>query len=377
MSYPIDNSIFLLKRWGCRFLSALVLTLSGGALAGQSTSIGVSYAAESPHFRIVAASRAGGVVEKTAEKILRRLEIARAALIALHGENWVAEGVLHVWLPENSRAFRKIVDMDYERGIFVSGPRLNWIAIDPDAAQPDEIVVHEYLHAVLHKLYPQLPRWIEEGVCEYYAALRYVNKAGKTFLETGVAPGNRLLVLRRSGGWDVKRLAGKDFPAEAYAWAWAHIHLALRNQELGALLKDPASVNWARPYAEEEFPATLRPAVAPPQFVIQRLDVARAAELRALAVAAFETSPGAAPGEALFLEGFRLLDDGKAAAARPLLEEALRASPSQSSWWLTLANAYSELNLRTLQREAINRAIHTSVTIAEKNAAKAAAAALE
>ncbi len=373
MSYPIDNSIFLLKRWGCRLLSALVLTLSGGALAGQSTSIGVSYAAESPHFRIVAAPRAAGLAEKT----LRRLESVRAALTELHGEDWAADGVLHVWLPENARAFRKIVAMDYERGIFVSGPRLNWIAIDPDAAQPEEIVVHEYLHAVLHKRYPQLPRWIAEGVCEYYAALRYVNKGGKSFLEIGVAPGNRLLVLRRSGGWDVRRLAGKDFPAEAYAWAWAHIHLALRRNELSALLDGHASASWVQPRAEEDFPTTLRPAVAPPQVTVKRLDSTAAAELRALATSAFETSPGTTPGETLFLEGLRLLDEGQASAARPLLEEALRASPSQSSWWLTLANAYGELNLRTLQREAISKAINTAVTSTEKSAARAAATALE
>lgn len=377
MSYPIDNSIFLLKRWGCRFLSALVLTLSGGALAGQSTSIGVSYAAESPHFRIVTAPRAGGAAEKAAEKILRRLEIARAALMALHGENWVAEGVLHVWLPENSRAFRKIVDMDYERGIFVSGPRLNWIAIDPDAAQPEEIVVHEYLHAVLHRRYPSLPRWIEEGVCEYYAPLRYIQKGAKPFLESGAAPGNRLQVLRRSGGWDVKRLTGNEFPAEAYAWAWAHLHLALRDRELSALLDNHVNVRWVQPRADEEFPVKLRPAAAPPQITIQRLDAARAAELRALATAAFEKSPGAVPGEARFLEGLRLLDEGQASAARVLLEEALRASPSQSSWWLTLASAYGELDLRTLQREAIGKAINTSATNTEKSAARAAAAAIQ
>jgi hypothetical protein len=295
----------------------------------------------------------------------------------LHGEDWVAEGVLHVWLPENARAFRKIVSMDYERGIFVSGPRLNWIAIDPDAALSEEIVVHEYLHAVLQRRYPALPRWIEEGVCEYYATLRYTQKSAATFLETGAAPGNRLQVLRRSGGWDAKRLAAKDFPAEAYAWAWAHLHLALRNSDLRALLDKHAAVKWVQPRAEEEFPVTLRPATAPPPIAIRPLDPTRASELRALATTAFETSPGAIPGEALFLEGLRLLDDGQAAAARPRLEAALRASPSQSSWWLTLASAYGELNLPSLQREAISRAVDTAATSTEKSAARAAAAALQ
>jgi tetratricopeptide (TPR) repeat protein len=372
MSCPIDNSIFLLKRWRHRFLSALVLTLSGGALAGQSTSIVLSYAAESPHFRIVASPRAANAAEKT----LRRLETARAALMELHGRDWVAEGVLHVWLPESSRTFRRIVNMDYERGLFVSGPRLNWIAIDPDAAQPEELIVHEYLHAVLHRRYRDLPRWMEEGVCEYYATLRYITKSGQSMLETGIAPGNRLAVLRRSGGWDEKRLSGKEFPGEAYAWAWAHIHKALQDSELAALLENRSTRKWMQPRSDEEYKATLRPAPQPEQVDLRRLDAVTATELRALAAAAFETAPGEAPGEAKFLEGLRLLDDGQATAARPLLEEALRVSPSQSSWWLTLANAYGELKLIVLQREAARKALNTAVTDTEKKAAEAALTAL-
>ncbi len=375
MSYPIDNSIFLLARWWHRGLSALVLTLSVGALAGQSTSIAVSpavpaYALESPHFRIVAAPRA----VRAAEKALQHLEKIRAALIELHGESWSAEGVLHVWLPEDRRQFRAAVREDYEQGVFLSGPRLNWIVIHPDAAKPEEVLTHEYLHAILHRNYRGLPRWIEEGVCEYYASLRLVTRKYRDYWEAGVPPGNRLAVLSRSEEFDVKRLSGRDFPPEAYAWAWAHIHLAARDADLPTLLAALATkstaMKWRMPSASAEFPARLWPATKPAPASPRRLTEHEALELRALAAEAFETLGGPPQGEAEFLEGVRLFDEGKTLDARPVIERAVRLRPAQSTWWLTLAYVYAELDLPFEFEGAIAKAFQTAANGTERSAAE-------
>jgi len=267
--------------------------------------------------------------------------------------------------------------MDYERGLFISGPRLNWIAMDPDAAQPGEVIAHEYLHAVLNQRHRNLPRWIEEGICDYYASLRYVTSKAKSTLEIGAPPGSRLALLRRSVPWNVQRLADKEFPPEAYAWAWAHIHLALRNASLATLLENPETHRWTQARGDEEYVATVRSVTAIPLSPIVRLAATQAEELRALATTAFEDSPPENSGESSFLAGLRLLDDGRPADARPLLETAVRLGPSQSSWWLTLASAYAELKLNSLQREATTKAINTAVTDTEKSAAEAALRALQ
>lgn len=373
MSYPIDNSIFLLKRWGLRLLSALVLTLSGGALAGQSTSIAVSYAAETSHFRIVAPPRAA----RAAENALRRLEFLRSALIQLHGESWTPKGKVHVWLPENTRAFRQVVQEDYERGLFQSGPRIDWMAVDPGASHFDEVLAHEYLHSVLSWRYPNLPRWIEEGVCDYYASLRLVRQGQLSFLEIGAPPGNRRELLRSSREWDTTALMGKRFPPEAYAWAWAHIHVAARESTLPDILTTARTRRWTKPLAAVEYPLTRVPAPPQEDISIRSLSGNEAAEMLATVRTALQPQSGPALGESSFLQGLRLLDDGNPEAAIPLLQEALRLAPSQSSWWLALATAYQESGAAEQRLHATRQALNTAVTEAEKRAAEAAMRALK
>lgn len=287
-------------------------------------------------------------------------------------------------MPESGAAFRKVAAGAEEQGIFVVGPRLQWITVDPDSAVMEEVLVHEYLHAVLHRRQPGLPRWLEEGICEYYSTLRYGSRGGKRWLELGAAPGQKLRILRSGTEWNLRRLQGAGagfsrtgFPVEAYAWAWAHVHLALAEKELPVLLRTYQEHAWKAARSEDGYAVKVRAARGAEPVVTRALSGAVAAEMRAGAAQAFEKNAGEAPGEASFLEGLRLLDEGKTGEARERLEEAVRRSPSQSSWWLTLAEAYGALQLRELQREATQRAFHTAVTETEKRAAEAARRAIE
>jgi tetratricopeptide (TPR) repeat protein len=273
---------------------------------------------------------------------------------------------VYVLLPENTKEFRKLVREDYESGLYVSGPRVDWITADPGASHLSEVLTHEYVHAVLNRVAPDLPRWLNEGICEYFASLRQEGSS----LVIGSPPGNRLALLSRGRVWDRRLLEGRDFPPEAYAWAWAHVHQAA--PAVFASLAGWQDLPWRTPRPGDDFRPRRLAIAFPAGPAPVRLRAVETEELRESAAEAFAVTPGESSAEAKFLAGLRLADEGRAREAVPLLEEAVRLRPSQSSWWLILSAAYGELGNQAGRRAAAQRALETAVTETERKAAQAA-----
>ncbi len=380
MSYPFDNSNFLLARWRARVAAIMGL---GWALSGMAFAQTEEVAYRSSHFRMI-----GGT--KYAEKALQRLESLRTALVALQGEEWVPARAVAVWIPSRRADWRRVRLSGREEGLYFTGPRTDWLAVQESAADLEQVLGHEYLHAVLDRVLARQPAWLVEGLCEYYSTLRW---NGARQIAVGAIPNHRRALLKSTTAWSRRDLETKPLDAAGYAWAWARVaEMAGRPQwkELLGRLRTEA-FRWEvaeavlgrlrEPLAAEGLGIERKQSVeaaAPPLPVLTVLRRQEAAELEidARHLAGLES---ATEGEAErgFLKGLRLLDDGRAQEAIRLLEDACRARPSQSSWWLALATAYSESGDRTQRKEAIAQALASAATESEKKAAQTLAKSWE
>jgi len=285
---------------------------------------------------------------QTAEKSLERLEQLRAAIIAIHGNEWAAQSPLRIWIPSSAEDWRKLTTGNLEQGLFLSGQREDWITANPDAPRLLEVLSHEYIHAVLHQTLPNLPLWFEEGICEYYSTLAIRNKGNSTEVVLGRPPGN----------------------LSVYAREWAAVYHLWPTYKPGQPL--PATV----PKADGPFPPRIRPiAYSPPviefsalsQVEIKELEIAFLNRVPAARSAGVDTTSA----EARFLEGLRLSDSGKPNEAIPLLERACSERPSNSSWWYALALALKEANRKDEAKLAIAKALATANNPTERNVALA------
>jgi tetratricopeptide (TPR) repeat protein len=109
---------------------------------------------------------------------------------------------------------------------------------------------------------------------------------------------------------------------------------------------------------------------------LRALEIPLARDLAEQARQTLKPQSDSGAGEEYFLRGSRLLDEGEASGALPLLEQAVQLRPSQSSWWLTLAQARAELQQWEAARQAANQALKSAANETERKAAQAFAAML-
>lgn len=348
------NSIFLLARW--TFVVAFAATLCPAATALRST-----------HFALYS----GGLTAKQAESSLSRLELLRAALIELHGDSWVPSAPVTIFVPASEKQWHRLAGNSAEQGYFRSGSRRHWIVVNPMAPFFDDVLSHEYVHAVLHQALPNLPTWFEEGICEYYSTLELEHKSGKSELLLGRPPTRRLRQLRGVMQIELAALSRARLDVDSYALAWAATYVLWPSWQPGQDF--PARIPVG-PFPLRRRPSLLSPRTtelhALPAVAVREIEAALAASFPLLAL------PAADNAEQEFLSGSRLLDSGQPAAALALLESACRQRPSQSTWWLTLAFAYRELGRLSEARQTIERARSTAVNQTERDAAGALANSL-
>lgn len=285
---------------------------------------------------------------QAAEKGLERLEQLRAAIIAIHGNEWAASSPLQIWIPRNAEEWTKLTRGNLEQGLFLSGQREDWIAANPDAPRFLEVLSHEYIHAVLYQALPNLPTWFEEGICEYYSTLAIRNKGNSTEAVLGRPPGNLSIYARE---WE------------------AVFHLWPTYRPGQPIAQTVPKVNG--PFPPRFQLINYRPLVI-------EFSALSSVEIKELEIAFLNRVPAArstiantSTAEATFLEGLRLSDSGKTNEAIPLLERACSERPSNSSWWYALALALKEANRRDEAKLAIAKALATANNPTERNAALA------
>jgi Peptidase MA superfamily len=60
------------------------------------------------------------------------------------------------------------------------------------ASELDRVVTHEYVHAVIHQLYPRVPGWLNEGLATYFEPVDHTALVGQLRRASGVIPLSRL-----------------------------------------------------------------------------------------------------------------------------------------------------------------------------------------
>lgn len=353
----LNNSIFLSVRF-IALSCALLYALAAPAQIVLKTS----------HFILHTSPTAA----RQGELALQRLEEMRSALSALHGPTWIPANPVQVWIPNSEQEWLKTASSAAEQGIYRSTPRKDWIVVNPSAANFIEVVSHEYVHAVLNRALPNLPTWFAEGICEYYSTLELRYRGSRATVSSGRPPGNRMAWLQGVGTIDLESLAARPLDHNGYARAWAAAYQLWPRFEATPTFPKSIAVPIFSPRIETielRRPVMHLMAVSPAEVAELELDFAANVRNQVQPPVLRGGDQSAVRAQELFVEGLRLADAGEASRATPLLAEACRLRPSNSTWWHALALAYRDANEIDKAREAVGWALSTALNDSETAAA--------
>ncbi len=320
------------------------------------------------HFSLYSSPKA----VRKGERAIERLEELRVVLPALQGAGWIVGKPLQIWIPATVQDWQRIAASDSEQGVYRSGIRKDWIIVNPEAPNFIEVVSHEYVHAVLDHVRPNLPTWLIEGICEYYSTLELSYRGNRAKVSSGRPPGNRLASLRGLKEIDVASMLGSALDSERYARAWGAAYWLWPDFSGAKSLPNsiPISNFVIRTQTLElRRPAVNLLAVSPAELAEFEVEFAQAGLNERLVAALSGGGKAAQQAQEMFIDGLRLADEGDARRAVPLLAEACRLRPSNSTWWHALALAYRDTDEIDKAREAVNLAVSTAVNESERAAA--------
>jgi hypothetical protein len=214
---------------------AVVLFLSGLAYSADKPWREV----RSPHFRVITN---GG--EGAGRRVANAFEQMRAMFSSQFPKYRLdSPAPLLILAPVDEQTTKKLIPTFWEHagpkpaGVFFHGwereyalVRLDTVGSDRASADTFAVVYHEYVHTLLHLNAQWLPRWLDEGLAEYYGFTRFEN--GHTYV--GAPPRSRgymgVLYQRSSMPLD-QFLDKKDSFAKDeqdthlfYAQSWALVH---------------------------------------------------------------------------------------------------------------------------------------------------------
>ncbi|MCS6953200.1 MAG: tetratricopeptide repeat protein [Bryobacteraceae bacterium] len=164
-------------------------------------------------------------------QILERLELVRHAFAAAPGAPALPRLPVRVLLFDSAAGFRPLRPSESTVGFFQAGPERSWIVLHWAGAETGRVAAHEYVHLVLNHTTLALPRWLEEGMAEFYSTLR----ADAEGLVVGTPIPTHVATLRRGARLDASTLATvtRDSPfynqpdkaGVFYAQSWALVHM--------------------------------------------------------------------------------------------------------------------------------------------------------
>jgi tetratricopeptide (TPR) repeat protein len=142
----------------------LLVAIAGGAKPAQWHEL------RSEHFHVLTDAQ-----PKKAEKIIQKLEEFRSLLSQMFGGIRLDPPIpTTVIMFKNSKSIRP-----YQRigpdgkpmknaGFMQSGTERMYLTVNLSVREPIKTAFHEYIHLVMHLTAPYLPRWVDEGVAEFY-----------------------------------------------------------------------------------------------------------------------------------------------------------------------------------------------------------------
>jgi tetratricopeptide (TPR) repeat protein len=338
----------------------MALALSVPALAAPKADAWLE--ARSPHFVVV--SSAG---EEQTRRVALDFEGVRAMLSRVFADAGLdlREPVV-VLAVSNERDLREVLPQFWERrgqrpvAAYWAGPHQHHIVLRVDANPRERYrrVLHEYTHLLTHVNVPDAPAWLDEGVSELWGSAVVRDDA----VEVGGAPQHHLKWLRGREPWiPIEELVTMDRPPDprdgrrlalfyAQSWALAH-YLVLDHARQGLELAPAAYIEALRQYANRL--ETARHAFGS----LSELERSLRAYIQKRPFRTVRVEPGVAgdstsgirirllsEAEALTVRARFLVDGERSQAALPLLNEAARLDPYETSTLETLGYLYFRQN---------------------------------
>jgi len=167
--------------------------------------------------------------ERTAREVLARADLARRVFADSFRDRTPLPLPIHVFAISGAR-FLAIRPGENTRGFYQSAAERDFIVLDTSSPL-SRVIFHEFVHMVLNHTSGPLPRWLEEGLAEFYSTL----EAGKGKVRLGQPIDLHLRILAARpwlSGEEIAQVT-KDSPHynEAarsgifYAQSWALVHM--------------------------------------------------------------------------------------------------------------------------------------------------------
>ncbi len=158
--------------------------LIGGLLAPQSISFAANPQAwmevRSPHFIVVSNAN-----EHEARRVAEQFEIIRAVLREHFGNVSVNDQPIIILAAKDENTLKPLLPEVWTKkgsahrvGLYVNGADKSYVGLRLDvslnqsAYEPYEPIYHEYVHYLMRRITPNVPRWMVEGLAEFYGNVR-------------------------------------------------------------------------------------------------------------------------------------------------------------------------------------------------------------
>jgi tetratricopeptide (TPR) repeat protein len=163
--------------------------------------------------------------EKNAARLLDRLTKVRQAV----GPGAPVTQPLRVFLFSSEREFRSFATGAATEGLFHGGPERDYILLHAGAGLT-RVPAHEYVHLILNHSPARFPRWLDEGLAEFYST---VDVGRRTLVGSVIEEHLRTLrsakLLRaaelESAGISGQYFDERSFAGVFYAESWALVHM--------------------------------------------------------------------------------------------------------------------------------------------------------
>lgn len=268
--------------------------------------------------------------EKTAGRVLDRMATIRQVL----GQGSAPERPLRVFVFASERQFHSYAQGSVTQGYFQSGPERDYIVLP--ASGFNRVVAHEYVHRILNRGAPRYPKWLDEGLAEFYSTLEV--KGGNAIIGLPIeAHLATLAKMRRLTAQELDSVATaarflneRELAGIFYAQSWGLVHMLKLapgwRENMPAYLQKLAAGEDASRAFRAAFGRTLDEAIKELPGYLQHIRAARLEVQPKLAEDAPAISTMDELGSTLTLADLAL-HAGKFDLARKLFEGAARSHP--------------------------------------------------